>query len=358
MTKNNELLFRILNKAKNEKASDIHFSTNNFIFFRIDGDITPIEEFKILSVNDIATLISPIMTENAKKKFENEKQVDFAFTGQNEMRYRVNVYRTINGISVAFREINNNIRSLDDLGVPEILKKFAKLKKGLVIISGPAGSGKSTTLAAVIDFINKHFKKHIITIEDPVEFIHKPNLSLIDQREIGKNAKSFASALKGALREDPDIIMVGEMRDPKTIEMALTAAETGHLVFATLHTLSAAKTIDRIINACDNSEKDVIRTILSTSLQGVILQTLLKRKEGKGRVAAFEIMIATDAVKNLIREDRVFQIDSIIQTGQKYGMITMKDYIQNLLAKDIIDDIEARKILMTLKEEQIERKNK
>jgi len=358
MTEKNATLLQILDRAKEERASDIHLSSNNLVFFRVDGDILPVEEFKVLSVQDIVSLVSPIMSESIKKKFDEHKQADFAFAGENEMRYRVNAYRTIDGISVAFREIDNNIRTLTDLQTPEVLKRFSSIEKGLVIVSGPTGCGKSTTLAAMIDYINTSFRKHIITIEDPIEFVHKPKQSLIDQREIGKNAESFALALKGALREDPDVIMVGEMRDPETIKMALTAAETGHLVFATLHTLSASKTVDRIIDACEPSEKDMIRTILSTSLQGVVLQTLLKRKEGKGRVASFEIMIATDAIKNLIREDKVYQIDSIIQTGQRYGMVTMKDYTMDLLQKGIIDEVEARKVLITLKEERIEEKGK
>ena len=348
MLKKNALLLKILDRAKDERASDIHFSSNNHISFRIDGDIQIVKDLKILSVKDIVGLISPIMNDFVKKSFEKHKQVDFAFTGNNKMRYRINVYKTIHGISVAFREIDNNIRTLDDLKTPAILKKFCEAQKGLIIVSGPTGSGKSTTLAAMIDYINTNFKKHIITIEDPVEFIHNSKKSIIDQRELGRDAESFAMALKGALREDPDIIMVGEMRDPETIKMALTAAETGHLVFATLHTLSAAKTIDRIIDACDASEKEMIRTILSTSLKGVVLQTLLKKSEGTGRIASFEIMVAIDAIKNLIREDRVHQIDSMIQTGQKFGMVTMKDFTMNLLETGAIDSSEAQKILITL----------
>jgi len=346
------MLNEILIKAAEERASDIHLATNQIPFLRVDGDIISLKNYKATTSQEIASMLSGVMSDLSKQHFEKDLQADFAFTGPNNIRYRTNVYRTINGLSVAFREINNSIVSLEELMAPEIFKQFAALPKGLVIISGPTGSGKSTTLAAVIDYINTNFQKHIITIEDPIEFTHQTKKSLVNQREIGRHTRSFSSALKGALREDPDIIVIGEMRDPETIKMALTAAETGHLVFGTLHTLTAAKTIDRIIDACDIGEKEMVRSMLSTSIQAIILQTLLKKKEGKGRIAAYEILIANKSVKNMIREDKIPQIESMMQMGSKYGMITMADYVQQLVNTNHIEAAEANRILKTLDEEK------
>jgi twitching motility protein PilT len=252
------------------------------------------------------------------------------------MRFRVNAFNSLKGVSAVFRTIPTEIFSMEQLNMPEIFKKICDLHKGLVLVTGPTGSGKSTTLAAMIHEINKTKQKHILTIEDPVEFVHKPIKSIVNQRELHVNTKSFTNALKSALREDPDIILVGEMRDLETIALALTAAETGHLVFGTLHTSSATKTIDRIIDVFPGNEKELIRSMLSSSLQAVISQSLIKTADGKGRVAAHEIMLGTPAVRNLVRENKIPQLESLIQVGSKYGMVSLKDSVMNLVRSNKI----------------------
>jgi twitching motility protein PilT len=278
------------------------------------------------------------MDKSSQEAFLKNFQSDFGYTNkENNCRYRINVFRSFKGISIALRQLNSEVTKLEEMNFPEIIKKLALLEKGLVLVCGPTGSGKSTTLASMIDYINRHSKKHIIIIEDPVEYIHNSKESIVTQREVGRTVSSFADGLRGALREDPDIIMIGEMRDKETIKMALTAAETGHLVFATLHTMSASKTIDRIIDSTDSGEKEVIRSMLSTSLQAIVLQTLYKKADNTGRIPAFEILIGTNGVRNMIRENKIHQIDSVIQTGSKYGMITLKDYTIKLMEAGLID---------------------
>ncbi|MDD2839899.1 MAG: type IV pilus twitching motility protein PilT [Rickettsiales bacterium] len=331
-------LNKMLVQAQKFEASDIHLSTNLFPYIRTQGDIKILDGFKELSGKDILDITLSSMDKCAQEFFVKNLQVDYAYSNlENKTRYRVNVFKTHKGISAVFRQLNSKIPFLEDAGFPEIFNKIASLEKGLVLVCGPTGSGKSTTLATMIDFINRNFEKHIITLEDPIEYTYDTKKSLIEQREVGRSVRSFADGLRGALREDPDVIMIGEMRDKETIKMALTAAETGHLVFSTLHTMSASKTIDRIIDSCDLSEKEVVRSMLSTSLQAIILQTLFKKPDNVGRIAGFEILIATGGIRNMIRENKVYQIDSMIQTGSKYGMITMSEYTEKLIQAGLID---------------------
>jgi twitching motility protein PilT len=272
-------------------------------------------------------------------------ELDFAIQFGEEMRFRVNAFTTTNGPAAAFRTIPTQVFTVEQLGLPKIFGKLAELHKGLVLVTGPTGSGKSTTLAALVNEINKRYKKHILTIEDPIEFLHKPINSIVNQRELHSNTKSFARALKSALREDPDVILVGEMRDTETISLALTAAETGHLVLGTLHTTSAPKTIDRIIDVFPAADKELVRSMLSSSIQAIIAQTLIKTVSGKGRVAALEVLLGTPGVRNLIRENKIPQISSLIQVGSKFGMISMKDYLAMLVKDGKISTEDASHVL-------------
>ena len=340
-------LNKILIKAQEIKASDIHLLSNLKPYARIHGEIKQLTDFQVLSAQNILNILLSILDKNLQEIFLKKLQVDFAyFNTDNNTRYRVNAFRDSKGISIVFRALNSNIPILEESDYPDIFKKIASLDKGLVLICGPTGSGKSTTIATMIDYINRNTEKHIITIEDPIEYIYESKKSIINQREIGKNVVSFAEGLKGALREDPDVILVGELRDQKTIKLALTAAERGHLVFGTLHTISASKTIGRIIDSVANEEKDIIRNMLSTSLRAVVLQTLLKKPNNSGRVPAYEILVGTTAIRNLIRDNKIFQIDSMIQTGSKFGMTTMKDYIQKLIQKNKVDRKLATEMIM------------
>lgn len=337
------ILENILSVADSLNASDIHLSSGVVPYARINGDIEPINGFsQPLTSKDIANILLEIMDKYNQETLLRNLQTDFAYHNQKSgSRYRVNAFKSIKGLSIVFRKLNTVIPKLEESNLPSVLRKVVNLEKGLVLICGATGSGKSTTLATLIDYINRTQSKHIITIEDPVEYLHETKQSLVDQREVGKSVKNFSDGLRGALREDPDIILVGEMRDKETIKMALTAAETGHLVFSTLHTMSASKTVDRIINSFDSAEKDIVRNMLSTSLQTIVLQTLLKNNTNTGRVAAFEIAIATGALRNLIREDKIYQIDSLIQTGSRYGMMTMSEYIEKLLREGVVDKEDA-----------------
>lgn len=330
--------------ASEQKASDIHLSPGLPPMLRVHGEM---KEVRVppLSSDEIKTLLHSVMKDEQKREFETELEVDFSIALSTLFRYRVNAYMTLNGCSAAFRGIPVIIKSLAEIGAPASFETFTHYHKGLVLVTGPTGSGKSTTLAALINHINLNSPRHIITIEDPIEFVHKSKKALINQREVGANTKSFARALKSALREDPDVILVGELRDLESIRLALTAAETGHLVYATLHTSSAAKTIDRIIDVFPGDDKAMVRTMLSGSIQAIIAQRLLKRKDGSGRVAAYEIMIATGAIRNLVRENKIPQVHSLIQVGLKYGMIIMEDYVKDLLSKDIISEEAASEIL-------------
>jgi twitching motility protein PilT len=331
--------------TQKNKASDLHLSTSNPPILRIHGDMVPYKSTP-LTTDDIKRMLYSVMTEQQRAEYERDYEIDFAISFGSDMRFRVNAFNTLNGPAAVMRTIPNRIQSMEELGTPDVLKKLCYLHKGLVLVTGPTGSGKSTTLAAMVDHINANEAKHIITIEDPVEFVHQSKKSLINQREVGKNTKSFAKALRSALREDPDVILVGELRDIETIQLALTAAETGHLVMGTLHTNSAPKTIDRIIDVFPANDKEMVRAMLSVSLEAVITQALLKRKDG-GRVACHEIMLGTPAVRNLIREGKVPQLYSLIQIGGKIGMKTMKDSVMDLFTQGIITEQTARATLNT-----------
>jgi twitching motility protein PilT len=323
-------------KLETMGVSDIHLKSGHKAYYRLMGDIKALEESPVLDSNAILGFLKPVIADKTKEDFKKNKQADFGFFTSNSTRYRANLFKTSTGYSLCLRRIDSRVRSFADLMVPPILTKIAELQKGLVIISGPTGSGKSTTLSAMIDYINQNQEKHIITVEDPIEFVHKNKKSLINQREIGVDAVSFGLAVVSALREDPDIILIGEIRDSGTIKECLRAAETGHLVFTTMHTQSAAKSIDRIIETCESGEKEMVRAMLGTSLQAVVLQKLVKRKDGSGRVCAFEVLVGTGAVRNLIKENKISQIDSMIQTGSKFGMVDMTTSVTNLYHRGII----------------------
>jgi len=333
-------MIELLKAAVNHKASDLHLSAGLPPVIRIDGDIQPLKlpplENKVLQA-----LMYSVMNEKQQKNYAENLEIDFSFEVPELGRFRVNVFTSQRGMGAAFRIISEQVLSLEALDAPSIFKEIAEKPRGLVLVTGPTGSGKSTTLAAMIDYINSTQPNHIITIEDPIEFIHPCKKSLIHQREVFRDTHSFAAALRSALREDPDIILLGEMRDLETIRLSLTAAETGHLVFGTLHTATAAKAIDRIIDVFPGDEKEMVRTMLSESLHAVIAQTLLKKRIG-GRIAAHEIMICTPAIRNLIRESKIAQIYSTIQTGRGHGMQTLDQNLQALLQKNLITPQEAR----------------
>lgn len=316
-------------------ASDLHLSAGLPPMMRVHGDVKQLN-FPPLEHKDVHAMVYDIMNDHQRKFYESELECDFSYEIPNVSRFRVNAFNQSRGAAAVFRTIPTEILTLEQLQCPSIFAEIADKPRGVVLVTGPTGSGKSTTLAAMIDYINKSRQYHILTIEDPIEFVHKSNKSLINQREVGLQTKSFANALRSALREDPDVILVGEMRDLETIRLAMTAAETGHLVFGTLHTSSAAKTIDRIVDVFPAEEKDMVRAMLSESLQAVISQTLLKLKDGSGRIAAHEIMIGTPAIRNLIRENKVAQMYSAIQTGQQYGMQTLDQCLVGLMRKGLI----------------------
>jgi twitching motility protein PilT len=325
---------------KEQGASDLHLSTGNPPIFRLHGEMVRLN-YKPLSHEELTGILFEILNEKQKAHFEEKKDLDFAYAIADLARFRANYLMQHRGVAAVFRIIPSKILSADDLALPEGVRKMTQFKKGLVLVTGPTGSGKSTTLAAMIDLINATRKEHILTLEDPLEFIHENKESLINQRQIGEHTESFSSALRAALREDPDIILVGEMRDLETISLAMSAAETGHLVFGTLHTNTAAKTIDRIIDVFPTDQQEQVRAMLSESLKGVVCQQLLKTSDGKGRVAALEIMLGTPAVGNLIREAKTFQIPSIIQTAKKDGMQLMDQHLLDLLKTKRINPEEA-----------------
>jgi twitching motility protein PilT len=311
-------------------ASDLHLASGSQPIVRVRGELERLT-YPVLENDQLKTMLYEIAPEHKIKVFEETGDVDFGYEIPGVARYRANFFNQKNGVAAVFRQIPSKILTAEQLGLPPIMKKFAMLHKGLVLVTGPTGSGKSTTLAAIVDYANKMRKDHIITIEDPIEFVHQSQNCLVNHREIGMHTKSYAAALRGALREDPDIILVGEMRDLETIDLALTAAATGHLVFATLHTPSAAKTIDRVIDVFPAAQQNQIRNTLSEALKGVVAQTLFKRADVKGRVAALEILVVTPAIANLIREAKTFQIPGMLQVGKKYGMQTLDDAIMDLL---------------------------
>jgi twitching motility protein PilT len=336
----------LLTFAINNRASDLHLTAGQPPIFRIDGDMTPLKVPPLMP-EQVKQLIYSVMNEQQRADYERDLELDFAISFGDNMRFRVNAFNTIYGAGAVLRNIPTQIKTLEELGTPDVLRKLANLHKGMLLVTGPTGSGKSTTLAAIVNHINTTMNKHILTIEDPVEFVHKSQKSLVNQREVGQNTKSFAKALKSALREDPDVILVGELRDLETIQLAITAAETGHLVMGTLHTSSAPKTIDRIIDVFPGDSKDMIRAMLSVSLEAVITQTLLKKADGKGRVAAHEILICTPPVRNLIREGKIPQIYSAMQVGSKVGMRLMKDAVYDLAQRGLITQEEARHAVIT-----------
>ncbi|OIQ76194.1 twitching mobility protein [mine drainage metagenome] len=323
------------------KASDLHLSSGLPPMIRVHGDVRKIN-MPAMDHSQVHEMVYDIMNDSQRKFYEENLECDFSFEIPNLARFRVNAFNQNRGASAVFRTIPSKVLTLEQLNCPAIFKEIAATPRGIVLVTGPTGSGKSTTLAAMVDYINENECGHILTVEDPIEFVHQSKKCLINQREVGPHTLSFANALRSALREDPDVILVGEMRDLETIRLALTAAETGHLVFGTLHTSSAAKTIDRIVDVFPAAEKEMVRSMLSESLRCVISQTLLKTKDGTGRVAAHEIMIGTPAIRNLIRENKVAQMYSSIQTGQNVGMQTLDQNLQELVRRNVISVAEAR----------------
>ena len=321
-------------------ASDLHLMSGQQPALRIHGELERVK-YKVLENDSLKAMLYEIAPEEKVKVFEETGDVDFAYEIPSLARYRANFFQQKNGVGAVFREIPSEILTCEQLGLPNVIRRLASLPRGLVLVTGPTGSGKSTTLAAIIDEANKTRKDHILTVEDPIEFVHQSDKAIVNHREVGLHTRSFSAALRGALREDPDIILVGEMRDLETISLAIEASATGHLVFGTLHTSSAAKTVDRIIEVFPSSEQAQIRNTLSDGLRAVVAQNLFKRIDKKGRVAALEIMIANPAVRNLIREGKTFQIPSMIQTGMKYGMQTLDDAIMQHLSKKIISPDDA-----------------
>jgi twitching motility protein PilT len=326
-------IFELLDKAVLQKASDLHLTAGTWPTMRINGKLQRIGE-EILSCDDTKALTEQFLTANQLAHLNSLGELDFAYTSSNSGRFRVNAYKQRESYAMAIRMISSRIPSMEELGLPPILKDLAMKQRGLILVTGPTGSGKTTTLASMLDFINKNRQCHILTLEDPIEYLHKHNLSIINQREIGNDTQSFGNALRAALRQDPDVVLVGEMRDLETISIALTAAETGHLVLSTLHTIGAAKTIDRVIDVFPPHQQEQIRVQLASVLEAIISQQLTPTVEGNRRVAAHEIMIANTAVKNLIREGKSFQIQNMIQTGSKLGMQSM-DYSLSQLCKQL-----------------------
>ena len=341
-----DALFKMM---KEQGASDLHLSSDNPPIFRQHGEMVRLQ-FKPLSHEELIPILYEILNDEQRAQFEATNDLDFAYAVPDLARFRGNIMMTHRGVAAVFRIIPATILSADQLNLPEGVRRMTQFKKGLVLVTGPTGSGKSTTLAALIDLINATRKEHILTLEDPLEFIHENKQSLLNQRQIGAHTNSFASALRAALREDPDIILVGEMRDLETIQLAMSAAETGHLVFGTLHTNTAAKTIDRIIDVFPKESQDQVRTMLSESLKGVVCQQLLKTADGHGRVAALEIMLGTPAIANLIREGKTFQIPSIIQTAKKDGMQLMDQHLLDLLKTRQINPEEAHRCAIDKKQ--------
>jgi twitching motility protein PilT len=319
-----------------EGASDLHISAGEAPMVRIYGEIKRIE-IPPLNKEELHVMLYDVLNDHQRKKFEETNELDFSLELKGIARFRVNAFRQQRGEGVVFRVIPSKILTLEQLGLPKSLREVCQVERGLVLVTGPTGCGKSTSLAAMIDVINNALKGHIITIEDPIEFVHESKKCLINQREVGAHTLSFANALRAALREDPDIILVGEMRDLETISLALTAAETGHLVFSTLHTSGAAKTVDRIIDVFPAEQQAQIRAQFAESIQAIISQSLLKRRDGRGLIPALEIMIGTPAVRNLIREAKVAQLPSAIQTGQKFGMISLDQSLKELVTRNIVD---------------------
>jgi len=321
-------------------ASDLHLVSGSQPILRVNGELQRVR-YAVLESDELKKMLYEVASEYKIKQFEETGDVDFAYEIPGLARYRANYFVQKYGVGAVFRQIPDTILTVEQLGLPPVLNKLPLYPKGLVLVTGPTGSGKSTTLAALVDYANTHRKDHILTIEDPVEFVHKSRNCIVNHREVGLHTKSFATALRAALREDPDIIMVGEMRDLETISLAVEAASTGHLVFGTLHTQSAAKTVDRIIDVFPHDQQEQIRATLADSLQAVVAQTLFKRRDVRGRCAALEILIATPAVRNLVRDGKTFQIPTVLQTGKKFGMQSLDDAILEHLEKGRINPEDA-----------------
>jgi twitching motility protein PilT len=329
----------LLEEMIEKDASDLHLVAGERPKLRIDGDITSASTEDVMTPKDTLSLAYSVLTENQKKRFETDNELDFSFGIQNLARFRGNCFKQRGCVSLVIRQIPFTVRTFDELGLPPIVAKLSERPRGLVLVTGPTGSGKSTTLAAMIDKVNKELKGHIITVEDPIEFIHRHQACLVNQREVGTDTNSFAAALKYALRQDPDVVLIGEMRDLETTQSALTIAETGHLAFATLHTNSAAETINRIIDIFPSHQQPQIRAQLAFVLEGVITQTLLQKAKGRGRVMAAEIMVCTPAIRALIRDDKVHQIYSSMQAGKKHGMQTLNDALYQLyMQRDVVKE--------------------
>jgi twitching motility protein PilT len=323
------------------KASDLHLSSGLPPMIRVHGDVRRIN-LPAMEHKDVHGMVYDIMNDGQRKIYEETLECDFSFEIPNLARFRVNAFNQHRGAGAVFRTIPSKVLTLEELNAPKIFKEISEYPRGIVLVTGPTGSGKSTTLAGMVNHVNENDYGHILTVEDPIEFVHESKKCLINQREVGPHTLSFSNALRSALREDPDVILVGEMRDLETIRLALTAAETGHLVFGTLHTSSAAKTVDRIVDVFPAAEKEMVRSMLSESLRAVISQTLLKTKDGSGRVAAHEIMIGTPAIRNLIRENKVAQMYSAIQTGQNFGMQTLDQNLLDLVRRNVVSSAEAK----------------
>ena len=334
-------IFELLAFVVKNKASDLHLSAGLPPMIRVHGDVRRIN-LPPLEHKDVHAMVYDIMNDGQRKFYEENLECDFSFEIPNLARFRVNAFNQNRGAGGVFRTIPSKVLSLEDLKAPKVFGEIANQPRGMVLVTGPTGSGKSTTLAAMVNHLNENEYGHILTVEDPIEFVHESKKCLMNQREVGPHTLSFANALRSALRQDPDVILVGEMRDLETIRLAMTAAETGHLVFGTLHTSSAAKTIDRIIDVFPAEEKEMIRAMLSESLRAVISQTLLKTKDGNSRVAAHEIMVGTPAIRNLIREGKVAQMYSAIQTGAQLGMQTLDQNLQDLVKRNVVSKEEAR----------------
>jgi len=327
-----DAFFRLMNA---QGASDLHMASGNLPALRIKGSLERIN-YHALEHDELSELLFEITPEEKQKQFQETGDLDFAYELPGVGRFRANYFMQSHGIAAVFRQIPSEILTVEQLGLPPIVKRFASLPKGLVLVTGPTGSGKSTTLASIVDYVNKHRRDHIVTIEDPIEFEHRSRNCIINHREVHRHTKSFTAALRGALREDPDVILVGELRDLETISLALEAAATGHLVLATLHTQSASKTVHRLIEVFPVEQQESIRSLLSDTLKGIMAQTLLKRADGKGRVAAIEILVGTPAVASLIREDKTYQLPTVMQTGRKYGMVYGDDALEDLINRRLI----------------------
>ena len=330
----------LLAASVSQGASDLHLSAGLAPRMRVDGEVLPLD-WPVLSATQVADLLSPILHKHQQKDFETSLETDFSFDLPGVARFRANVFCQHRGLGAVFRAIPSRVQSLEALGLGDIFRRIAELPRGLVLVTGATGSGKSTTLAAMVDYLNSTRQQHILTLEDPIEFVHEPRKALISQRQVHRDTHSFSTALRSALREDPDVILVGELRDLETIRLALTASETGHLVFGTLHTNSAAKTVDRLVDVFPAGEKAMVRSMLSESLQAVVSQVLLK-KVGGGRVVAHEIMLGTPAIRNLIREDKVAQLYSAIQTGGALGMKTLDMSLKGLVSQGLVRLEDAR----------------